>query len=104
MRKNLISVGTLADEGHVVVFSHTYCWILDKSRKVVALGYRDTNNGLYSFKQHISAQTATIDSVSIYSIAVLATSAIRVSITSPIITEWLVYHTYSLLLMFVNTA
>ena len=64
IRKNLISFGALTDEGHVVVFSHTSCWILDNQYNIVALGYCDPTNGLYSFKPQIFAHTATIDSVS----------------------------------------
>ena len=64
MQKNLISVGSLADEGHVVVFSHTYCWILDKDHKIVVLGQRDPNNALYSIDHNIYAHATTIDTVS----------------------------------------
>jgi hypothetical protein len=51
LRRSLMSVGSLADEGHVLIFTDAHCLILDNntSQQVIAVGDRDTKNGLYKF-------------------------------------------------------
>jgi transposase InsO family protein len=51
LKRNLISVGAITDTGNLVVFSKTHCWILDKvdHNRIIATGYRNPINGLYSF-------------------------------------------------------
>ena len=49
LKRNLVSVGSLADQGHVVMFTNKSCIILDnlKNRKVIGKGIRNKTNGLY---------------------------------------------------------
>jgi hypothetical protein len=54
MKKNLISVGTLADDDNTVIFSDTHCWVI-KDHHIIALGHRDHSNGLYHFGSHLQA-------------------------------------------------
>ena len=64
MRKNLISVGPITDTGNLVVFSDTFCWILDKfDLNVIAVGYRDSSNGLYKFGENV---TESFDEASLW--------------------------------------
>ena len=51
MKKNLLSVGAIADTGHRTVFSNRSCWIINNDGEVVASGHRDPSNGLYCFRQ-----------------------------------------------------
>jgi hypothetical protein len=60
MRKNLISVGAITDTENLVMFSDTFCWILDKfDLNVIAVGYRDSSNGLYKFGENITEANVT---------------------------------------------
>jgi len=63
MRKNLISIGSITDTSTLFVFLNTCCWVLDKldSKQILALGYRDFSNGLYSFGQHLQAYIVSSD-------------------------------------------
>jgi len=61
MKKKLISMGTLADNGHIISFSHKFCWIIDENRRIVALGKRNINNGLYSFDPTLHAHAVVLD-------------------------------------------
>jgi len=58
----LISVGPIADNGNIIVFSNTHCLILDKTNKgkVLAIGHHDLSNGLYSFGHHLQVDTTLI--------------------------------------------
>lgn len=49
LKRNLVSVGSLADEGHVIVFTNRICLVLDNARnkQIVAQGVRHKANGLY---------------------------------------------------------
>ena len=53
MKKNLISVGSIINSRHIVVFSNTHCYVFDKEN-VIALDNRDPFNGLYAFGSNIS--------------------------------------------------
>lgn len=55
MTKNLVFVGAIADSSCKVVFSSSQCWITDQQGKLVALGKRDPQNGLYCFQDQIAA-------------------------------------------------
>ena len=55
MKKNLMSVGAIADTGHRILFSSQKCWVINSQGVVVASGHRDPSNGLYSFRQHAAA-------------------------------------------------
>jgi hypothetical protein len=59
MKKNLISVGSITDTGHNVVFSDLHCWILDKFNHdhIIAIGHRDMHNGLYYFEETFQAHS-----------------------------------------------
>ena len=48
MKKNLISVGSIADGGNLVIFDASQCWIIDKNdrQKILAIGHRDPINRL----------------------------------------------------------
>jgi hypothetical protein len=50
-KRNLMSVGTLADEGRIIVFSGSWFFILNNAIKkcVLLTGYRNRSNGLYTF-------------------------------------------------------
>lgn len=50
LKKNLASVGTITDSGHVVLFTKTHCWIHNDGQ-VLAIGHRDKQNGLYFLKE-----------------------------------------------------
>ena len=56
MKKNLISVGAIADTSHRILFSSQRCWVINNQGVAEASGHRDPSNGLYSFRQ----QTATL--------------------------------------------
>lgn len=49
LKRNLISVGSLTDKGHVIVFTNRKCLVLDNDRnkQIVAQGVRHKGNGLY---------------------------------------------------------
>jgi hypothetical protein len=51
LKRSLMLVGSLADEGYILVFTNSNCLILDNntSKQVIAVGNRDTKNGLYRF-------------------------------------------------------
>ena len=51
MKKNLLSVGAIADTGHRTIFTAKNCWIVNHDGKMVASGHRDPSNGLYCFRQ-----------------------------------------------------
>ena len=55
MRKNLISVGAIADSGLRVIFSSQDCWIINNKGNVLATGNRDPSNSLYRFKEQMTA-------------------------------------------------
>lgn len=57
LKRNLASVGSIADSGHTVVFTRTHCWIY-KNNCVIAIGHRDQSNGLY-FIQELSSEALT---------------------------------------------
>jgi hypothetical protein len=70
MKKNLISVGRVTDLGHLILFSNTSCWILDKFNPdhIIATGHRDTSNGLYRFEsslQNSSLQANTVEEIDV---------------------------------------
>jgi hypothetical protein len=46
-----MSVGALADEGHIIVFSGSQCLILNNAieKRVFLTSYRNCSNGLYTF-------------------------------------------------------
>jgi len=46
---NLLSVGTIVDKGCLVIFHANKCWVLNAKQpsKVLAMGTRNTSNGLY---------------------------------------------------------
>ena len=54
MRKNLISIGAIADSGLRVIFSSQDCWIISNEGNVLATGNRDPSNGLYRFKEQMT--------------------------------------------------
>ena len=49
LKRNLVYVGSLADKGHVIVFTNKKCLVLDNDRNkhVVAQGMRHKGNGLH---------------------------------------------------------
>ena len=49
MKKNLLSIGAIADAGHRTIFTAQNCWIINHDGKVVASAHRDPSNGLYCF-------------------------------------------------------
>jgi hypothetical protein len=59
LKKSLISIGTIADFGSRVVFSESHCWVMDpqKQNHIIAVGHRNSRNGLYSFGNMIHAST-----------------------------------------------
>ena len=52
MKKNLLSMGAIANTGHRAVFSNRSCWIINNDVEVVASGHIDPSNRLYCFRQH----------------------------------------------------
>jgi hypothetical protein len=62
LKRNLMSVGSIADEGYALVFTKTHCLIMnnDVPNHPVVIGHRDTENGLYKFT-HSPATTLTND-------------------------------------------
>jgi hypothetical protein len=52
LKRNLVSVGCLTDQKHVLVFQDNCFLVLDNkyNRKVVAIGNRDRSNGRYKFR------------------------------------------------------
>jgi hypothetical protein len=48
-----VSIGSIADSGHLVVFSDKHCWVLDTldHKQVIASGHHDPSNRLYLFGQ-----------------------------------------------------
>jgi hypothetical protein len=56
MRKNLLSVGKLADDGNYTLFGPRHCWVFDKDNpsNVIFTGTRSHGNGLY--RLHASPQ------------------------------------------------
>jgi hypothetical protein len=70
MKKNLISVGRVTDSGHLILFSNTSCWILDKFNPdhIIATGHRDMSNGLYRFGsslQNSFLQANTVEEIDV---------------------------------------
>ena len=65
MKKNLISIGSIADGGNIVIFDASQCWIIDKNDKgkVLATGHRDPNNRLYCFGNTFEATTVEINTI-----------------------------------------
>jgi hypothetical protein len=63
LRKNLISVGSIIDTGNLVVFSKTHCWILDNfdQKYIIATGFRNLQNRLYSFGSLFEANTVVLE-------------------------------------------
>ena len=59
LKKSLISVRTIVDIGSRVVFSESHCWVIDphKQNCIIAIGHRDSRNGLYSFGNMTHATT-----------------------------------------------
>ena len=55
MKKNLISVGAIADTGHKILFSSKTCWVINDQGIAIASGQRDLSNGLYSFHPYTAA-------------------------------------------------
>ena len=53
---NLISVGSLADQGQTIVFIKSQYLILDNisNKHILAIGIRNLDNGLYHFQQQRS--------------------------------------------------
>jgi len=51
IKQNLLSMGSLANTGKVIVFTNTNVYMLDNlvRRNILARGHRDPNNGLYYF-------------------------------------------------------
>lgn len=49
MKKNLVSVGAIADAGYKIIFSSQQCWIIDTLGHIIASNKRDISNGLYYF-------------------------------------------------------
>jgi hypothetical protein len=49
LKRNLVSMGSLADKGHVIMFTNSKCLVLDnvRNKHVVAQGVRHKGNGLY---------------------------------------------------------
>ena len=62
MKKNLLSVGAIADTGHRTIFSARSYWILNHDGKVVASGHRDPSNELYCFRQKEIALSSELNS------------------------------------------
>jgi hypothetical protein len=60
MKRNLMSVGSITDSGHVVMFTNTHCWIF-KEEQVIATGYRDNSNGLYYFRETTNEEALNIE-------------------------------------------
>jgi hypothetical protein len=60
MKKNLISVGSIADGGNLVIFDKSQCWIIDKhdNGKILATGHRNPSNRLYCFGTSFQANLA----------------------------------------------
>jgi hypothetical protein len=52
LKRNLVFVGCLTDQKHVLVFQDNCFLVLDNkyNRKIVAIGDRDCSNGLYKFR------------------------------------------------------
>jgi hypothetical protein len=47
--KNLLSIGFIANQRYLVMFSQSKCWIVqvNNPHEVVGIGVRDKNNGVY---------------------------------------------------------
>ena len=60
MKKNMISIGSIADRGNIVIFDASQCWIIDKhdNGKILATGHKDPNNRLYCFSSSFQANIA----------------------------------------------
>jgi len=56
-----MSVGSIIDNAHIIVFSDLVCWILDKDnhRNIIAIGDCNTSNGLYYFRKALEANAIT---------------------------------------------
>jgi hypothetical protein len=50
LQHNLISVRSLTDEGHTIVFTDTQCLILDANKQVLVIGDQNLHNGLYQIR------------------------------------------------------
>ena len=61
LKRNLASVGSIADCGHTVVFTNTHCWIY-KNNNVIAAGYRDHSNGLY-YLHELTSEASTVANI-----------------------------------------
>jgi histone deacetylase 1/2 len=60
LKKNLASVGSMTDLGHIVMFTKESCWIY-KHNQLVATGSRDLSNGLY-YLHETSSQALSVES------------------------------------------
>jgi transposase InsO family protein len=67
-RKNLMSVGAVADTGNLVLFSKDNCFILDHiDHSIIAIGHRTPENGLYCFGSNLESHIAeTTDPASLW--------------------------------------
>ena len=56
LRCNLISVGSLVDQGNAIIFTKSQCLILDNItyKRILAIGTRNSTNGLYHFQHQIN--------------------------------------------------
>jgi hypothetical protein len=56
---NLLSMGTIADKGCLVIFGANKCWVLSAKQpsKVLAMGTRNTSNGLYQMQMELQQLT-----------------------------------------------
>ena len=69
MTKNLISVGSIADKGNIVLFDASQCWIIDKhiNGQILATRHRDPNNRLYRFGDSLQVNIAKdIDTITLW--------------------------------------
>ena len=51
MKKNLISIGSIVESDHIIVFTASHCYVYDKNQpsKLIATGKRDPTNSLFCF-------------------------------------------------------
>ena len=75
LKKSFISVGTITDTGTRVVFSESHCWVTDphKQNRIIAIGHRNSRNGLYSLGK--LAHASTIEKINTHVSAVEKTDA-----------------------------
>jgi len=87
-RKNLIFVGFVVDDGNIAILFNWHYWILDKNdyHNVVAVGYWDPSNSLYSFMQQFQANIAySEDTMTLWhkSIDIWATTVFTICLMRP---------------------